>query len=193
MEVLSKAELAKFVESPDPCKTLKTLVGTRVMFLRRNNPDVSTSRGSKDPWLESDPWKEAAKRNKNEQAPTPVLKLIPEALANANGTPPEVLEKLCHGATGITLITPQILMEWADVPLPMSADELSAKPSSHGVVYPRLKQDKNLSRELLVKTCTSEHVNTASASVFQLRVSVKCPTYRGLLPNCWRRSQPVAR
>ena len=36
MEVLSKAELAKFVESPDPWKTLKTLVGTRVMFLKKN-------------------------------------------------------------------------------------------------------------------------------------------------------------
>ena len=36
---------------------------------------------------------------------------------------PDVLDKLCHGATGITLITPQTLLEWADVAMPMSADE----------------------------------------------------------------------
>ena len=131
MEVLSKAELAKFVESPDPWKTLKTLVGTRVMFLKKNISDASNSRGSKDPWLESDPWKEAARSNKIEQAPIPTLKLIPEAFANADGSPPEVLDKLCHGATGT-----QILMEWADVPLPMSADELSA------IVFPPMDQDK---------------------------------------------------
>ena len=136
MEVLTKAELSKFVESPDPWKTLKNLVGTRVMFLKKSSSDTSGARGSKDPWLESDPWKEAAQKNKREGHQTPVLKLIPEAFANADGTIPEVLDKLCHGTTGITLITPQTFLEWADVAMPMSADELSA------VVFPPVAQDK---------------------------------------------------
>ena len=51
--------------------------------------------------MENDAWKEAANKAKWSSPTCPVLRLIPEASANADGTHPEVLERLCHGATGL--------------------------------------------------------------------------------------------
>ena len=129
MDLLDRAEKTKFAEAPDPWKTLKNLVGTRITFLKR------THRESQD----SHPWKEAMKartaKSPGKDATPPTIKLIPEAFVNSDGSTPPLLDNLCNGATGITLLSPPTLREWMDAPMPLSADELSA------IVFPPITPD----------------------------------------------------
>ena len=139
MDLLDRTEKTKFAEAPDPWKTLKNLVGTRITFLKRTHRENQDPRGSKDPWNETDPWKEAMKAKTakplGKDATPPTIKLIPEAFVNSDGSIPPLLDNLCNGATGITLLSPQTLREWMDAPMPLSVDELSA------IVFPPITPD----------------------------------------------------
>ena len=106
------------------------------MYIRRGSKDPKAlSSKDKDPWLENDPWKEARRPIKSFKAP-PTLQLMPEALCHADGTSPNLVEKLAHGTTRIAIVTPVALLEWSDVAKPVSPDELSA------LVFPPLKEDE---------------------------------------------------
>ncbi|CAE7614798.1 unnamed protein product [Symbiodinium sp. CCMP2592] len=135
MNVLEKQDLVKFHGSSDPWRTLKQLVGNRITFIKRGQ-----SQGPKDPWLTMDPWREAKNKATSSNTPgvpqvskTP-LSILPlrDAFRNEDGTHPVVLDKLQHGSSGLVMLNPTQFHEWADVPRPISPDEISA------IVFPPL-------------------------------------------------------
>ena len=58
------------------------------------------------------------------QVPLPTFERVAEAFRNADGTSPNLIEKLTHSTTGITIITLTAFHEWSDVAKPVSPDKL---------------------------------------------------------------------